>query len=82
MCAVQRKWEKSLGVEVKPYVKPPYRNSNTRKTIRKVDVDSCCVLQWREFENNWNISRIFSFRKFCTFQYPYYVFYMSVFCIF
>jgi hypothetical protein len=38
----KRVWE----LCVKPHVKPPYRNPNISKTIRKVDVESCYMLQW------------------------------------
>jgi hypothetical protein len=43
---VQRKREKSLGVEVKPFVMPPHRNAHTGKTVREVNVaESCYALE-------------------------------------
>jgi hypothetical protein len=39
---VQRKREKSLGVEVKPFVMPLHRNSHTGKTVREVNVAEWC----------------------------------------
>lgn len=63
---VQRKWYKSFGAKVKPFVMPPHRNPHTRKTVKKkrlLLLNYATEYTVEKSENNWNISREFLQQK-------------------